>query len=58
MIYSIKNRKFGKKRKIGFITKSIKVVRLQDKLGEQICDENIKDHLKQLLIQLKIPPKI
>ena len=58
MLYSIKDKEYLEKlEELASIQNQVKVVTLQDKLGEQKFHENIKKYWNQLLIQSKIPLK-
>ena len=59
MLYSIKNGEdLEKLEELASLQNQVKVVRLQDRLGEQNLHKNKRKRLNQLLIQLKIPLKI
>ena len=59
MLYSIKNGEdLEKLEELASLQNQVKVVRLQDRLGEQNFHKNKRKRLNQLLIQLKIPLKI
>ena len=53
VIFNKKQRRFRKIRRLGFFTKSSKVVKLQDKLGEQNFHEDMKKVFEPVTKSLK-----
>ena len=59
MLFPIKNRENSEKlEELASLKNQVEEARLQDRLGKQNFQENIKNYLNQLLIQYKITLKI
>ena len=59
MLYTIKDyNELEKINELDSLQTQVKSLGLQDKLGKQNCQEDMRKYLNQLLIQLKMPLKM